>query len=143
MITLNTIHMKKILLALLIGTAALAVTSSCTKEYITNYLPGISYSPTVQSSSWEEISVGLYQADLEFPELDETYYQSGTVQVAIRLPGSDSYDIIPATINGVHYSVNYTVGWVTLFAEDRNDDYEAPPTMSVKITLTDADAGGN
>lgn len=135
--------MKKILLALLIGTATVAATSSCTKEYITNYLPGISYTPTIHSSDWDESATGFYATDIDFPELDEVYYQSGTVQVAIKRAGQTGFDVIPATIDGVHYSFSYDLGVVTLYAEDRNVNYFPPDNMLVKVTLTDADDGGN
>lgn len=144
LIKLNTIHMKKILLAFLLGTATLAVGTSCTKEYITNSLPGISFTTNVTSNQWVEESPGIYSVNLDFPELDARYFDSGSVQVAIQLNSTpNTYDIVPATINNVHYSVNYAVGSVILFAENRNINPISPENMIVKVTLTDADNGGN
>lgn len=137
--------MKKILLALLLGTATLALTTGCTKEeYITNYLPGVSYTTNVVADDWELERQGSYFTDLDFPELDQTYYEFGTVQVAIELNGAGGgYRILPATIGDFHYSVDYAVGSVQIFAENRDGVSVAPGNMTVKITLTDADNGGN
>lgn len=140
--------MKKILLALAIGIVSLLTLNSCTKEYVTNnYLPGISFTTTVQPNRWVEDGEGsgVYAVDLEFPELDSQYYNFGTVQVALEFANSSgAYDVIPATIRETHYSFSYEVGFVTLFAETRSpeaDDIDRP--IVVKITLTDADNGGN
>ncbi|TJZ50856.1 hypothetical protein FAZ15_21125 [Sphingobacterium olei] len=142
--------MKKILLALAIGSISLLTLNSCTKEYITNnYLPGISYTTTVQPNQWEEDGEGsgVYAVDLEFPELDAQYYNFGTTQVALEFARSNgSFDVIPATIRGTHYSFGYQVGWVTVFAEIRTTnpaDIDIDRPIKVKITLTDADNGGN
>ena len=135
--------MKKILLACLIGAASLATLGSCTKEYVTNYLPGVTYSTNVASDKWVSKGDGIYTVDLDFPELDATYMDYGTVQVAAEFPETaGSYDIFPATINGIHYSVNYAIGSVMIFAENRNSNPEAPVAMKIKVTLTDADNGG-
>lgn len=136
--------MKKILLACLIGAASLATLSSCTKEYITNTLPGVSYTINAPSSDWVYNGEGIYVNELDFPELDAKYMEFGTVQVAVELPHTQgTYDVIPVTIDNVHYSVNYSIGKVTLFAENRNEVPRAPGNMKVKVTLRDADNGGN
>ena len=142
--------MKKILLALAIASTSLVLLNSCTKEYITNnsYLPGISYTPTVVPADWKPVAgaTNIYAADLTFSELDATYYNSGTVQVALEFDNAKGFfNAIPATIKNVHYSFDYAVGSVTIFAEilpggntsaiDRN--------IKAKITLTDADNGGS
>jgi hypothetical protein len=140
--------MKKILLALAIGSVSLLTLNSCTKEYVTNnYLPGISYTTTVQPNQWVEDGEGsgIYAVDLEFPELDSKYYNFGTTQVALEFANtSGAFDVIPATIRNTHYSFSYEIGFVTLFAETRTTstaDIDRP--IKVKITLTDAENGGN
>ncbi|WDF67767.1 hypothetical protein PQ465_15870 [Sphingobacterium oryzagri] len=137
--------MKKILFAVLLGTASLALTTGCTKEYITNnYLPGVSITTNITAQDWTVERPGLYSVDLDFPELDEIYYQNGSVQVAVQLGGpSGGYDILPATIGDFHYSINYFVGSVQIFAENRSGSTAAPSAMVAKITLTDAENGGN
>ena len=42
------------------------------------------------------------------------------------------------SIKKVHYSVNYTIGSVMIFAEDRNPNPKRPEKMIAKVTLTDA-----
>ncbi|GGH04530.1 hypothetical protein FAZ19_05570 [Sphingobacterium alkalisoli] len=140
--------MKKILLALAIGSISLLTLNSCTKEYITNnFLPGITYTHTIQPGDWVEDGVGsgVYAVDIPFPELDAQYYNFGTTQVALEFANSSTaFDAIPATIRETHYSFSYQVGLVTIFAETRSpeaDDIDRP--IVVKITLTDADNGGN
>jgi len=136
--------MKNFLLALSVATAALATFAGCTKEYVTNYLPGVSYTVEVKTGAWLETSPGsgVFFADLDFPELDADYFRYGSVQVAIQFGNSRRYDIVPATIDNVHYSVSYVVGTVTLYAEDRFLNPLPPGDTTVKITLTDADNGG-
>ena len=141
--------MKRILLALAIASASLVTLNSCTKEYITNYLPGVSYPVEIKTNTWTQISAGsnIYSTTLPFPELDQQYYNSGTVQVALQLSDDqgyfDSYNAIPATINGIHYSFEYFVGEVVVYAEIQTNDatLDIDYPMKAKVTLTDADAG--
>jgi len=140
--------MKKILLALAIGSVSLLSLSSCTKEYITNnFLPGITYTHTIQPGDWVEDGVGsgVYAVDIPFPELDAQYYNFGTTQVALSFANSSAaFDVVPATIRNTHYSFSYEIGFVTLFAETRTVDTEdIDRPIKVKITLTDADNGGD
>lgn len=139
--------MKRILLALAIASASLATLNSCTKEYITNYLPGVTYTTTVKAADWvRDGNSNIYYTDLDFPELDSKYYNYGTVQVHLEFADTRGYyNATPATIKGIHYSYEYKVGTVSLYAEDR---LGAPinaldKDILVKITLTDADNGGN
>jgi len=134
--------MKNFLFALSVATATLTAFSGCKKEYITNVLPGVSYTTNVVTSEWRETAAGsgVYVVDLDFPELDANYFRHGSVQVAIRF--DHAYNIVPATIDNTHYSVGYVVGTVTLYAEDRYADPLPPVPMTVKITLTDAENGG-
>jgi len=138
--------MKNFLPALSVATVALVTFAGCTKEYIThtNYLPGVSYTVRVKTEAWLETSAGsgVFFVNLDFPELDAGYFRHGSVQVAIEFGNSRRYDIVPATINNVHYSVSYVLGRVTLYAEDRFAQPLPPEDMDVKITLTDADNGG-
>ncbi len=140
--------MKKILLAFAIASASLITLNSCTKEYITNYLPGVSYIPNVTPADWAPINTGsnIYSAPLKFKELDKQYQESGTVQVALEFNyAKGTYNAIPATINGVHYSFDYKVGEVILYAEvlPGGSTQDIDSNIKAKITLTDADFGGN
>ncbi|MCY4780318.1 hypothetical protein ORI89_11705 [Sphingobacterium sp. UT-1RO-CII-1] len=134
--------MKKILLGLFLASATLVTTTSCTKEYITNqnFLPGVSYVKEIRSNDWVKEAEGLYSIDLRISDLDAEYFEYGNVQVALEFASNpNTYDIIPATIKNVHYSVNYTIGSVMIFAEDRNPNPKRPEKMVAKVTLTDAD----
>ena len=140
--------MKKLLLAFAIASASLVTLNSCTKEYITNYLPGISYATNVTPNQWKLVSgsTNIYYAELNFPELDNQYYESGTVQVALEFKDAAGYyNAIPATIKNVHYSFDYAVGYVTVFAEvlPGGNTNAIDKDMKAKITLTDADNGGS
>lgn len=140
--------MKKLLLAFAIASASLITLNSCTKEYITNYLPGVSYSTNVAPSQWKPVtgSPNIYYAELEFRELDKKYYNSGTVQVALEFKDVPGYfNAIPATIKNVHYSFDYTIGYVTIFAEllPGGNTSGINKDVIAKITLTDADNGGS
>ena len=66
----------------------------------------------------------------------------------VHLEFTDSkgyYNAIPATIKGIHYSYEYKVGTVSLYAEDRlgSNLNALDKDIKVKVTLTDADNGGN
>lgn len=139
--------MKRILLALAIASASLVTLNSCTKEYITNYLPGVTYTPTIAAGDWtRDGNSNVYYKNLDFPELDAQYYDFGTVQVQLEFADSKGfYNAIPATIKGIHYSFDYKIGMVTIFAEDRAGETvnALDKSIKAKITLTDADNGGN
>jgi len=138
--------MKRILLALAIASASLVTLNSCTKEYITNYLPGVTYTTTIPAGDWtREGTSDIYYHDLSFDELDAQYYNFGTVQVHLEFTDSRGfYNAIPATIKGIHYSFDYKIGTISIFAEDRLGGINAlDKEIKVKVTLTDADNGGN
>ncbi len=139
--------MKRLLLAFAIAGASLITLNSCTKEYITNYLPGVTYTPTIKGGDWlRDGNSNVYYKELEFRELDQRYYNVGTVQVQLEFADSKGYyNAIPATIKGIHYSFDYKVGLITIFAEDRAGETTnaLDKNITAKITLTDADDGGN
>lgn len=138
--------MKRLLLAALIGTAALVSFSSCKKEYVTNYLPGVSYNTKVASSSWAVDQSGYsFSNELDFPELDAQYFDYGHVGVAVSFDNDQSFFInIPSAIGPYNYRVEYKIGKVYLYADYVGADNKPvrPKDMLVKVTLTDADNGG-
>lgn len=146
--------MKKILLAFALATASLVTFNSCTKEYITNnnMLPGVTYIATITPNTWTPISTGsnIYSIDIPFPELDQQYFDLGTIQVALQFSNAantaylNNYNAIPATINQIHYSYEYFVGKITVFAEVRTDEtsIDLDRNIKAKVTLTDAQNGG-
>ncbi|GAA4147588.1 hypothetical protein GCM10022216_33660 [Sphingobacterium kyonggiense] len=134
--------MKKLLLALAIGTASLVSFSSCTKE-TNNYTNGYSYVYTVESSQWKAIPEAnrpTYEVVIDVPDLDKQYFEDGEVSVAALFAGNpDFYEIIPGSIGDYHFSANYGIGSVAVYAEYRGPGSAVKPEkMLVKIVLTDA-----
>lgn len=139
--------MKKILLALAIAGASFATLSSCTKEYITeehyNYLPGVSYVYTIKSNQWTQTEPKVYRFEQNIADLDNRYFEDGHVSVAISYDSNETtYELIPATIGNYHFSANYSVGKVRIFAEYRGSGTPvAPANMITKIVLSDNEIG--
>lgn len=137
--------MKRLLLALAITSASLVTLNSCTKEYITNSLPGVSYVYPVKSNQWVRISgTNTYEFRQSMPNLDDRYFQDGQVSVAISYDNNKTtYEIIPATIEDYDYSANYSIGVVRIFAEDigTGSTINPPGDMYIKIVLTDTEIG--
>ncbi|PRD54748.1 hypothetical protein [Sphingobacterium gobiense] len=132
--------MKKILLAIFIGTATLAATSSCTKEYY-DTVPSITMVYERTADQWEGTDNQAYLT-LSVPELTEYYVQQGVVNIAYSDDGERTYKSI-GTQQGAAYTFEYRVGSVTIKAEDPilgSDIFvEVPERIFIKVTLTDAD----
>lgn len=134
--------MKKLLLALAIGSATLLSFNSCTKEYVT-YNNGYSYVYTVESSQWKAIANAkrpTYELIIDMPELDKQYFEDGEVSVAGLFEGNPGvYEIIPGAIADYHFSANYAIGSVAIYAEYRGTGAPVKPEkMLFKVVLTDA-----
>lgn len=119
--------------------------TSCTKEYY-DLVPNRTFIYTIQPNQWEWDNgvVNQIYYDISLPELTDYYVDQGIVSVAISVDNEASYNTIPATIAGTAYSVNYTTGFVTIYAEDPifDPDFEVPVpnrTITVKVTLSDSD----
>ena len=82
--------MKRVLLALAIASASLVTLSSCTKEYITNYLPGYSYVYTIKSNQWVQVEPKVYRFEQNIADLDELYFEDGHVSVAISYDNNET-----------------------------------------------------
>ncbi|MCW8309984.1 hypothetical protein K7A41_01980 [Sphingobacterium sp. InxBP1] len=141
--------MKRLLFAALIGTATLVSFSSCKKEYITNYLPGVSYTFDIPNDSfgdWKRISgTNTFVIEVPFPELDRQYFETGHVNVAISFNNDrpDYFRNIPSAIGAYDYRVDYKIGQVIVYADYVGIGTPAVPgEMIMKVTLTDADNGG-
>lgn len=135
--------MKKLLLALTITVATIITFSSCTKEeYITNYLPAQTVVYERVANDWKG---GGNRLTLSLPvnELTEYYIAQGSIQVHMSLDNERTYQGLPAVINGVSYSYEYSRGLVKIYLEDpimQNGSLVNPPSNAVfKITLFDAD----
>lgn len=133
--------MKKILLALLIGTATLATTSSCTKEYY-DVVPSITMVYQRVANQWESESINTKFVDLDVPELKSYFVKQGIVTLAISFDGEKTYNGIPATINGISYSYDYETGSVRIYAQDpinANVPVLVPARIHIKVSLTESD----
>lgn len=144
--------MKRFLFAIGLSLASLTTFNSCTREYITNtYLPSRTFIYTLTPNSWSVSDNGRSILNtIDLPELTRHYLEQGIVSVSMSNDGEATYDILPATFvfdTGtesvpIAFSVNYTVGAVTIYGEDPIDDFIVPvPTGNVilKVSLTDAD----
>ena len=151
--------MKRLLLAALIGTAALVSFSSCKKEYVTNYLPGVTYTFSVpgENYNWKtDGSPKSFVVSVPFNEIDSQYFEYGQVAVAISFDDNpDFYINIPSnsvpTQNGMfNFRVEYSFydgkidGNLNIYADYIGSGTPVtPPKFQGKVTLTDADNGGN
>lgn len=135
--------MRKILLALAIGCASLVTLNSCTKEYVTNYLPGVSYVYPIKSDQWS-LDGDTYIFEQAIPALDNAYFEDGHVSLAISYDNNETvYEIVPAVIENYSFSANYSIGKVKIFAEEigNTPTIQPPANMIIKIVLTDAEIG--
>lgn len=136
--------MKRILLALTIGSASLISFTSCTKEYIDYYetVPSKTMIYERTASQWQGSGNTRY-IDLSVPELTSYYLRQGIVSVAFSTNNESTYNAIPATIEAVSYSFDYQVGSIRVYMEDPilDDGITLTPPSHVvfKVSLTDAD----
>lgn len=119
--------------------------SSCEKtQVIENYypMPNKTFIYTVSSNAWTGAGNRISH-QINLPELTNYYLLQGGVAVAVSFDDENSYDLLPATIDGVSYSVNYGVGKVVLFAEDpimeSGITINPPSSIQVKIILSESD----
>ncbi|MGN2374056.1 hypothetical protein ACTFAO_10360 [Sphingobacterium spiritivorum] len=136
--------MKRILLALLVIGTTIGL-SSCTKEYITNSLPGKSYIIAVKQGNWQlQSGTDRYKTTISIPDLDAMYFEDGDVSVAISYDSDiTTYKLIPAVIRNYSYEATYRIGSVDIEATEvgTNPTIVPPGDMLVKIVLTDATPG--
>lgn len=119
--------------------------SSCEKtNIIENFYPNPnkSFIYVINSNQWTDGGYLIHHT-LNLPELTNYYMQQGGVSVAMSFDNEDSYDILPATFEGVSYSVRYALGKVTIFAEDPLADpsimIPIPNQVTVKVILSETD----
>ena len=136
--------MKKYL-AQILSIVAFLTLSSCEKtNIIENFYPNPnkSFIYTILSNQWVDNGYQIYHT-LNLPELTDYYIKQGGVSVAMSFDNEASYDILPATFDGVAYSVRYSLGKVTIYAEDPIADpsiiVPLPAKVTVKIILSETD----
>jgi hypothetical protein len=151
----KTTDMKRILLALLIGSATLTSLSSCTKEYITEennitVNPGRSFIYTVKPNQWSSDDNKRIIHKIILPELTKYYVDQGDVSVHMSLNKEISYKILPASfafndgkeINPVSFHIDYKVGELSIIGEDPTNEFQInypSQDLIIKIILSDTD----
>jgi len=95
------------------------------------------------AGDWQRQSNNLIFCDIPLNDLTDYYILEGNISVALSTDNEASYDILPATINAISYTVNYTTGFVTIYADDPLSDPDIqvpiPSNVVVKIVLSDSD----
>lgn len=137
--------MKKTLLFLSI--LILGITSCTKTEYIEPgpvENPNVAFIVELVPNDWERVSDAKIKVDIPLRDLTEYYLLQGNVAVALSFDGEDSYDVLPMTVDGLAYSVNYTIGWITIVIDDPlAEDVAVTPFPSgpvvAKIVLTATD----
>ncbi len=129
----------------LMGLFVLIFASSCEKtNIIENFYPNpnTSYIYTINPGQWTDNGNQIFHT-INLPELTNYYIKQGGVSVAISFDDEESYDILPATFDGVAYSVRYSIGRVTIYGEDPIMDSSIqvpiPDQVKIKIVLSEAD----
>ena len=151
--------MKRILLALLIGGATLTSLSSCTKEYITNPLPGVTYKFAVPGDKykWQTSSTPKsFEISVPFNEIDAKYFEYGQVAVAISFNDSPGFyinigaDKVPTSNGPYNFRTEYSFydgkldGFLNIYADYLGSGIATPPpNFQAKVTLTDGENGDN
>lgn len=108
-------------------------------------MPNRTFIYTVTNQAWYEGENPLHvQTDINIPELTQYYLLEGQVSVAMSTDNEGSYDILPSTFNGYAYSVNYSVGRITIYIEDpiNEGNLEVPfpeGTLVFKVVLSDSE----
>lgn len=133
--------MRKLLLASVITSIVILTLSSCTKEYFNEYLPGRTFIYERTADQWRGDNNDAF-LELQIKELDTQLMLQGSVTIAMSSNNEATYYTIPATINGVAYSFEYSRGKIIIKAQDpvlEDFDVTVPDLSVFKITLTDAD----
>jgi len=141
-----TLLMKKLLLAFAIATASLVSFSSCTKEVMDpNSTRTYTYVYTIEPSAWKAITADrpTYELIIDEPDLDEVIFEDGIVSVAALFEShSNLYELLPGTIRDYHFTANYAVGSVAVYAEYRGTGAPVKPEkMLIKLGLTEGLVG--
>jgi len=118
---------------------------SCTKtEYVPDpQLSSRTYVREIVANNWKRESNALIYCDIPLNDLKDYYILQGSVSVALSFDDEVSYEVLPATIDAVSYSINYTTGFVTIYADDPLSDdgvvTPIPASVIVKIVLSDSE----
>lgn len=136
--------MKKTLLFLSI--MILGITSCTETEYIQPepaLNPNIAYVVELPANGWQRISREMVRFDIPMRDLTEYFMLQGNVSVALSFDDENTFDVLPATIDGISYSVSYRIGRISIIMDDplaEEVDVPAPTGLVVaKIVLSETD----
>ncbi|WP_118193309.1 hypothetical protein [Albibacterium indicum] len=106
--------------------------------------PNTAFVVTLDPDGWVREANSLIAFDIPLQDLTEYYMLQGGVAVALSFDNEQTYDVLPTTFAAQAYSVNYSIGMVTIYIEDpiADDDIriEAPSSdITAKIILTTTD----
>ena len=123
MVFYSTLIRKRMKKTLLFFCAFLIIgITACTKtEYVQPpeaENPNRAYVLALEPNKWQRESNAKIYYDIPLRDLTEYYMLQGGVAVALSFDEEDSYEILPTTSEGIAYSVNYGIGWVTIIADD-------------------------
>ena len=117
---------------------------SCNKtEYIQPEPTNKTFVRELVAGDWDRVSNALIKCDIPLNDLTDYYILQGNVSVALSMDNEVSYDALPATISAISYTVNYTKGFVTIYADDPLSDDAVitpiPSSVAVKIVLSQSE----
>jgi len=101
---------------LIVGLTACTKTEYVQPPEVEN--PNTAFVLELDPSKWQRESNAKIFYDIPLRDLNEYYMLQGGVAVALSFDDEESYEILPTTSEGIAYSVNYTIGWVTIIADD-------------------------
>ncbi|PVH24413.1 hypothetical protein [Sphingobacterium corticibacter] len=130
--------MKRILLALVIASATMLSFNSCTKEYIEDPRTD-TFSYTINPQDWTNNNTPAASVSIDVPELSDNYVDFGLVSMSMSNNNRETFNKLPATIQGISYNYEYTTGRITIYAEDPiNDNFnvQIDRTLILKVSLT-------
>ncbi|QHS55664.1 hypothetical protein GWR56_08975 [Mucilaginibacter sp. 14171R-50] len=134
--------MKK-LLSILCVSVILLTAASCKKETVIGPSNNFTVVKTVNASDWSDFDANTLSVDLNVPQLDNDYNESGAVLVYISYDNNTHdapWEQIPETFDGEAFSFTHNPGHVTLYKQ-RSSGSGAPndtDRIFVKIVLIDS-----
>jgi O-glycosyl hydrolase len=119
-----------------------AFISGCTTKEYYEVVPSMTIIYQKTASQWMENSTYDVYTDLAIPELTKYYVEQGIVTVALSFDNENSYNGLPATIDGVSYSFDYRTGNIRIYAQDpimeEGIEVFIPERIHLKVSLTEA-----
>jgi hypothetical protein len=114
---------------------AVAVLSSCRKEYITQASPNQTYSTTIQVSDWAQTTDGKSDSvSIKAPAITNFFDNNGATLVYFSYYAG-VYEQIPEVYNNVSYSYIHYPGNLVLYAQPPGGGTPVKPTSPITVKL--------